>query len=117
MISIQTPIVNQPGGAYEVMEDEFSVCIVYRAPGRITYEEIETYSGNDSQSKMEALEKVKNAVQTLNKATSEGIVITRDGSKWMAVYEDFINLVESHAGFGDTQEEAVNALKVHSTPS
>jgi hypothetical protein len=47
----------------------------------------------------------------------QGIVITRDGSKWMAVYNDFINLAVSPAGFGDTQEEAVNALKQHGTPA
>lgn len=111
MISIQTPIVNQPGGHYEVLEDEFSVSIVYRAPGRITYEAIDTIPGNDSQSKTEALTKVHNAVHTLNKATSEGILITRDGNKWLAVYEDFINLAVSPAGFGESQEEAVNALK------
>lgn len=47
----------------------------------------------------------------------EGIILTRDGSKWLAVFNDFINLAVSPAGFGDTQEEAVNALKQHGTPS
>lgn len=49
--------------------------------------------------------------------TSEGIILSRDGSKWLAVFNDFINLAVSPAGFGDTQEEAVNALKHHGTPS
>jgi hypothetical protein len=43
-----------------------------------------------------------------------GIVITKDGSKWMAVFNDFVNLHVSPAGFGDTQEEAVFALNISS---
>ncbi len=34
------------------------------------------------------------------------IIFSRDGDKWCATYTDFINLQESPAGFGDTQEEA-----------
>lgn len=30
----------------------------------------------------------------------------KDGNKWCCVYENFINLQESLAGFGDTKEEA-----------
>ena len=30
----------------------------------------------------------------------------RDGNQWCAVNDDFINLQESHAGFGDTKDEA-----------
>lgn len=34
-----------------------------------------------------------------------------DGNKICAVFEDFINLMESPAAFGDTPEEAIRALK------
>lgn len=33
-----------------------------------------------------------------------------DGDAWCAVMPDFINLQESHAGFGATREEAIRAL-------
>jgi hypothetical protein len=33
-----------------------------------------------------------------------------DGNAWCAVKPDFINLQESHAGFGNTREEAIAAL-------
>jgi len=35
----------------------------------------------------------------------------RDGNQWCANFDDFVNLQESPAGFGDTKEEAFNALK------
>jgi hypothetical protein len=34
-----------------------------------------------------------------------------DGDKWCVVYLNFINYMESPAGFGDTFEEALTALK------
>lgn len=34
-----------------------------------------------------------------------------DGNKWCAVAPDFVNLAESLAGFGDTPEDARNALE------
>lgn len=34
----------------------------------------------------------------------------RDGDKWCATFADFINLQESHAGFGDTALEAFAEL-------
>lgn len=33
-----------------------------------------------------------------------------DGNSWCATYEDFINLQESPAGFGNTPEDATEAL-------
>jgi hypothetical protein len=33
-----------------------------------------------------------------------------DGKAWCATRDGFINLMESHAGFGDTPQEAVNRL-------
>ncbi len=36
--------------------------------------------------------------------------IFKDGNQWCAVRHDFINLMESPAGFGDTQEQAIKAL-------
>ena len=33
-----------------------------------------------------------------------------DGNKWCAVYQDFINLQESPAGFGNSVAEAVEDL-------
>jgi hypothetical protein len=35
----------------------------------------------------------------------------RDGSAWAAVGPDFVDLVQSPAGFGPTPEEAVRALR------
>jgi len=40
-----------------------------------------------------------------------GIQVYMDGNSWCAVYEDFINLQESVAGFGDTPSEAVTDLR------
>jgi hypothetical protein len=50
-----------------------------------------------------------------HKWKNEGIELTKDGNQWLAVYSDFINLVESLSGWGDTQEEAVLDLKKAST--
>ena len=38
------------------------------------------------------------------------IAIERDGTAWCAHFDDFINLQESDAGFGDTTFEAVIKL-------
>ncbi|KKL19505.1 hypothetical protein LCGC14_2464790 [marine sediment metagenome] len=35
-----------------------------------------------------------------------------DGNKWCAVKPDFVDLMESPAGFGDTREEAIKELGV-----
>lgn len=35
----------------------------------------------------------------------------RDGNQWCCVYGDFLDLQHSPAGFGDTFEEALNALQ------
>jgi hypothetical protein len=40
------------------------------------------------------------------------INVKKDGNAWCAFYDDFVNLQESPAGFGDTPQEAVNALKM-----
>ena len=38
-------------------------------------------------------------------------VVTRmDGAAWMAAHADFIDLVQSQAGFGDTEQAAIAAL-------
>lgn len=37
--------------------------------------------------------------------------VYRDGNKWCAVHEDFIDLQASPAAFGDTPEEARTALR------
>lgn len=42
---------------------------------------------------------------------NEPIKVFRDGVLWCAVYDDFINLQESPAGFGATPRDAVNDLK------
>lgn len=34
----------------------------------------------------------------------------KDGNSWCATYEDFINLQESEAGFGDTPNDAIEDL-------
>ena len=35
-----------------------------------------------------------------------------DGNQWCAVHRNFVNLQESHAGFGDTIEAAVRDLPI-----
>ena len=40
----------------------------------------------------------------------------KDGDQWCAVYEDFIDLQESPAGFGYTQEEAKEDLEPSTVP-
>lgn len=40
------------------------------------------------------------------------IQVKKDGNAWCAHYDDFVNLQESVAAFGDTPEEAVHKLKV-----
>ena len=41
---------------------------------------------------------------------ADAFVLVRDGTKWSAVRPNFVNLQESPAGFGDTPDEAMNAL-------
>jgi hypothetical protein len=41
----------------------------------------------------------------------ENINVFMDGNAWCATYDDFQNLQESIAGFGDTPSEAVKELK------
>lgn len=41
---------------------------------------------------------------------AHGFHLFMDGNAWCAVGPHFQNLQESHAGFGDTQEQAVAAL-------
>lgn len=45
-------------------------------------------------------------------ATHEGkeIVTRMDGAAWMASYSDFVDLVQSAAAFGDTEQAAIAAL-------
>lgn len=38
------------------------------------------------------------------------IFITLDGDKYCATYHDFINLQESPAGFGNTEQTAIQSL-------
>ena len=38
------------------------------------------------------------------------INVVEDGDKWSARYEDFENLQESPAGFGETRGEAIKEL-------
>lgn len=40
------------------------------------------------------------------------ILVKKDGNAWCAHYDDFINLQESVAAYGDTPQEAVNNLKI-----
>jgi hypothetical protein len=42
---------------------------------------------------------------------SHGFHVFRDGAAWCAVGPHFIDLMQSKAGFGDTPEIAVDALK------
>lgn len=42
---------------------------------------------------------------------SKKIIYELDGNQWMARYDDFINLQESPAGFGDTHKEAKKNLR------
>lgn len=37
---------------------------------------------------------------------TEPITLRRDGNQWMATFADFVDLVQSPAGFGDTEDEA-----------
>lgn len=39
-----------------------------------------------------------------------GVTLFRDGNAWCAVRANFVNLQESHAGFGDTRKEALADL-------
>ena len=39
-----------------------------------------------------------------------GVSVKKDGDSWCATGEGFINLQESHAGFGDSPNEAVKEL-------
>ena len=40
------------------------------------------------------------------------ITVDRDGDQWCAKHEDFIDLQESSAGFGDTPIEAITELLI-----
>ena len=40
-----------------------------------------------------------------------GVLYTKDGDQWCAALEDFVDLHDSPAGFGDTKREALKALK------
>lgn len=40
------------------------------------------------------------------------ILIKKDGVSWCARYDDFVNLQESVAGFGDNPQQAVDSLKL-----
>ena len=47
-----------------------------------------------------------------------GVIIKKDGDSWFAIREDFINLVESLCGFGETELEALeDLLHVETTTS
>ena len=41
----------------------------------------------------------------------EPINVFKEGNSWCATYEDFINLQESNAGFGNSPQEAVDNLR------
>jgi len=43
--------------------------------------------------------------------------VFKDGSAWCAVYPDFVNIQESHVGFGDTPEAAREELRKDATES
>ena len=46
------------------------------------------------------------------KEKPDNVILKMDGNQWCATYDDFINLQESPAGFGDTQDEAIlNLIK------
>ena len=45
-----------------------------------------------------------------NIITKVGIEVYKDGDKWCAVYENFVNLQESVAGFGDSPLGAIDQL-------
>lgn len=45
----------------------------------------------------------------------ENIQVKMDGNMWCAHYDDFIDQMESPAGFGKTPQEAVNELKTITT--
>lgn len=45
-------------------------------------------------------------------AEADGVVVKKDGSAWLAHRNDFINLQESPAGYGDTIAGAVASLKM-----
>ena len=40
----------------------------------------------------------------------DGVRLEMDGNAWCAKKEDFINLQESHAGFGNSKDEAITDL-------
>jgi len=43
-------------------------------------------------------------------STEFKIILKQDGNKWCATFEDFTNLMESPAGFGDLPIDAVIEL-------
>jgi hypothetical protein len=45
----------------------------------------------------------------------EDVIMKLDGNKWCAHREDFTNLQECNAGFGDTPQEAYEELKLTET--
>jgi hypothetical protein len=46
-------------------------------------------------------------------AIAHGFHLLKDGGVWCAVGPDFLDLVQSPAGFGNTREEAVRELRAH----
>jgi hypothetical protein len=46
----------------------------------------------------------------VSRAKDDGVRVFQDGNCMCAVFPDFINLQESPAGFGNTEEEAVKDL-------
>ena len=44
-------------------------------------------------------------------AIAHGFHLLKDGDVWLAVGPEFVDLVQSPAGFGDTPEEAVRELR------
>lgn len=46
----------------------------------------------------------------------DAFIIYRDGNRWCAVRQSFVNLQESHAGFGATPEEAMDDLRENEQP-
>lgn len=47
----------------------------------------------------------------------QSINVFKDGNKWCAVNDDFINLQESPHGFGNNPKEAVESLKLINLPN
>lgn len=50
-------------------------------------------------------------LENLGERQGEGVKYFMDGDKWCATLEDFIDLMKSPAGFGDTKQEALESLR------